>query len=869
MADKPTKQYLSLYSVAGQPYLGMISSIDTAALAPGYWELGQNVRAHKVALEARYGASEFIPRTITSGTSTSAMSTSVVYSGHKFTNNNRYLAVNTTSNVVSIYRYRTVATNTALSGWAINASFPTITATTPYTWLEAFTLPQPGANIQLWSAAGSGTFNPYQYMVANTGGTSAYVSASLSTTGPQNWYKVEALLPPKEAKAIPTVMDYFSIKTAVTTGTSSTSTSTTLTVPTLTGVGPYLQINLSTGTASSQSVTFGTTTATTILASSNWTNVRQTQIVFGGTDAAFLDMFNVSIAFSAGGTHYYTHVNGITKPQIATVGDRYYSALLDCSTLYTATAASTSGISLSSLNVTGVAEVRFTYVGTSSPATATTVPIYAVTFAGGVPFNTQFGQTLYNHLTTSESPPTICENQPAPGLAESGGTPIKGVTLAMTPSAKYAYRIQWAVPDTQSTCSLTYARLGDTYYINDQTVSFYSSPTVGTTASRTLYTTTYGAWTMPSVNTRPIPGGGPITLMGDRLYAAAQINGDRSQIAFSEKGMPNRFAYAVDVVQGQVQPKSGGVADFGNETIWGITPTAGNLYGSDTGLVHTDRGVYAMQGVDALQLSRPANVGPYGCISPWSIFRYRNAVGWITPERELRILGDDIGSLSARTIEDKLLGIPAAYLPNVTAAVAKDRLYIGYTPSGGTTNTQCLVYDARVNAFVSDDTLANSATYTRLDTVLNSTDSALIGFHTNGWCYQYEVNTTGDQSMAGVTTTTESTVELRSRCLSDEFWNQIRIGDICIAADDLGSGKTFTTTLTNRQTGATATGTINMNGSSSMVWRKGRGSAENARIGQTSVGVQLKLSGTMAPGKKIFSIGVESEKVSQVGYDVE
>jgi hypothetical protein len=58
-------------------------------------------------------------------------------------------------------------------------------------------------------------------------------------------------------------------------------------------------------------------------------------------------------------------------------------------------------------------------------------------------------------------------------------------------------------------------------------------------------------------------------------------------------------------------------------------------------------------------------------------------------------------------------------------------------------------------------------------------------------------------------------------------------------------------------------------GSSNMVWRKGRGSAENARIGQTSVGVQLKLSGAMAPGKKIFSIGVESEKVSGVGYDVE
>jgi len=857
MSQPSTKQYLSLYSVAGQPYLGMISSIDTAALAPGYWELGQNVRAHKVALEARYGASEFIPRTATNGVTTSTIHTSATYSGHKFTGSNRYLAILNTSSTISLYRYYSGAP----AGWALSASPPTITPSSAFTWLETFTLPYPGTNISLLNLSST-----YGYLALQTGGSSAYVGGTNDSGIPSNMALVRTLSRPQVAttKAVPDVLGYFAIGGMTTNNITSSTTNTTITSATLTGVGQYLSLNLTTGTAASQTTAFdSTTTAGSSLAFSTVTRASQLQLVFGGTDSTIWDRINVEVGNST--TWYYVHVNGITKPQIATVGDRYNAALFECSTVYTATATTTAGISMPTTSA--ITRMRFTYVGTTSPAAALTIPIYAATFASAVPFNTQFGQTFYQSSTASESPPTICENQPAPSLASVKGTPLAGVTLAMSPAAKYRYTIRWVNSEQYANYALTYVKQGETFYILDKSISAIAGSVDGTDY-RTVDALAFGAWTMPSELCRPIPGGGPMALMGDRLFVAAQTSTIRSQIAFSEKGMPNRFAYAVDVVQGQVQPKSGGVADFGNETIWGITPTAGNLYGSDTGLVHTDRGVYAMQGVDALQLSRPSNVGPYGCISPWSIFRYRNSVGWITPERELRILGDDIGSLSARTIEDKLLGIPAAYLPNVTAAVSKDRLYIGYTPSGGTTNTQCLVYDARVNAFVSDDTLANSSTYTRLDTVLNSTDSALIGFHTNGWCYQYEVNTTGDQSMAA-TTTTESTVELRSRCLSDEFWNQIRIGDICITADDLGSGKTLTTTLTNRQTGATATGTINMNGSTSMVWRKGRGSAENARIGQTSVGVQLKLSGAMAPGKKIYSIGVESEKVSQVGYDVE
>jgi hypothetical protein len=459
-------------------------------------------------------------------------------------------------------------------------------------------------------------------------------------------------------------------------------------------------------------------------------------------------------------------------------------------------------------------------------------------------------------------------NQLPPTLKLAHGTPLPGVTLAASPYAKYLYRLKYT-EGASTVKTIAYARSGKQYYSLD--INAGTNTTAGRYGLINVQRLTFGRWQMPTALTRPLQTGTAIAMGGDRLFAA-ELNGSGTnakvtKIAFSEKGMPNRFAHAATIIDGQVQPNSAGLSDFGSEIITAITPESSGIRAGDGMIAWTNAAVYLLSGIDAIQLSRPANIGPYGTLSPGSIARYKNAVVWVTPERELRTLGNEIGDISSRMVEDVLYAIPASRIPYIESAIYRDRLYVGYTPSGGTKNTNALVFDARTQGWSIDNiSTLSGATFCKWATTVVSNETRLLCFDTTGWMFDYNSTvTTGDRYVTA-TTTTQPRIQLTSRTLSNTFLEQFRLGDIMIVADSQGAGVVWDASLIDRRTGLTTAGKINMYDSNAYkVWKYGRGTTEDLRIGLASLGVQVDIQGPGIPNSAIYAISVDEEEQTPHG----
>lgn len=856
------KEFYSLYNVVNKPCLGMLSSIDPAAVPDGYFPLIQNLRYSNVALEFRGGSSEYRTTTVSgttnlpSGTVVGRMYDPVV---------GDYIALST-GGTIKVYKHTG-------SGWTDITLVAIDDA--PYVWFEKITLPNPGTNLTVVNGIGlTATNTSLSYIVVQNGISPPQITAAgaLTTATPLRQVTQGIVRGnPSKTKATPMVFDYLTVTGTLTHSSSSTNTTSsngTVTVATsgtvtTTSQCINLNTNASTTVNSTVLVQFSDTAALTSVQPS------QMQIVLNGLDSTVWDSWMVEIGNSSS-TFYVVHKPGLTTPQSATVSDRYLASLFDCSSVATGATAATTSTFVSFPSFT-VDRLRFTYVGVT-PAATKTIPIYGVAFGANVPFGQEFGVTMFDPLTAIESPFVAAENLPPPTLREVGGTAIPGVTLAASPLAKYRYQIQ-SQETTSGRRFLCYSQSpgGRTFQI----LNFLTSTSDTTGAGKMFYwnidTIEYGAWTAPSVFTKPIPSGGPMAVSGDRFFVGS-LNGPgssatRDTMAFSDKRMPNRFTLLTQVVQGQVQPGSGGEALFAGETIWSIVPQNSGIYAGDAVIVHTDKAVYQAQGVDAIQLGRPTNLGPYGTVSPGSVKAFQNDIVWVSPEKELRTLGQSLGSLSSRQVEDVLTGIPAARLAYVEAETFRDRLYIAYTPSGGSLNTRALVFDARVGGW-SDDLIGTStgASFCKWAARNVSGVKRLLALDTTGWTFEYDLSTAAGDRYVTATTTQQPVMRLVSKVLSRSMMERFRLGDVAIVSDDMGAVE-WDTIYTERKTSDSVTGKLNMNGAGDKVWRLNRGTNENERVGQIGLGVQLEITGSAAPGKKIYSLGVWLEDQGTDGAD--
>jgi len=818
------------------PVRGQVSAYDSAALGDGDFALLQNVRWSDGPIRVRGGLSEYRATTgLASGTVVGAMFDKDA---------GDFIALNLGSSV-AIYKF--------FSGqWRdINAS--NRLGNVSRVWFEKFTMPSPGDTVGVPNA-----LSTYSYVVVQDG-TSApqIIQNGVGTTATVS---VAAIAQPSVNKcdAIPFSFASVNIANLATATITSSTTSTTMSHGTITA-GSVLNFNLTTTTATSQNVIIPFTQSFTS------TQASQLQIVHNANEVDIWDQVAIEVGDAT--NWYLIHLPGLTPFQTSVVGDRYVSSLFDCRSVGTSSTSSTISDFISFPSFTAT-RMRFTYVASAAPVAAKTIPIYAIAYGENVPFDTQFAVTFYQPSTAVESAPTIARNTAPPALKRVGGTPLPGVTLSGSPAAKYGYRIQYQEQGVGNYAYI-YARQGGTYTILDFAPNFTTA--TGEMNSKSISTLAFGRWELPSSYCREMPRGGAMAMSGDRLYVAANNSTGtalkRSRLLFSEKGYPNRFAFFADVVQGQVQPKSGGSAQFGDETITALAKLSGYTYGGEGILAWTEQSLYQLAGIDALQLSRPSNIAPYGTVSPDSIARFRNTVVWVTPDREIRYLGGDLGDISSRLIEDVLKGIPEGRLDDITSTVFQDRLYVGYTPTGST-NTNALVYDARTGGW-SIDTIStlSGASFARFVPRLVGNENRLLCLHTTGWTFEYDLMTaTGDRYVTA-TTIVQPTIKLRTKSLSNGFLNQFRVGDILIVADDMGSGVTWATKLLERKTGDTESGVLNMFGNGDYVWRYNRGSVENERVGAIDLGVQVEIEGQAAPSKAVYSLAVVAEEQTEDGAD--
>lgn len=838
------KQTHVLYSVAGVPFQGMVSAMDSAMLPEGTWSYVQNARWSDGTIKVRPAIDEY---RATGVSGTSGIQSGTVVGQLNDGGTNQYVAVNV-SNAIRVYKWVT-------SAWVeVNASNRLGNVTR--VWFEKFTLQAPGTTKSL-----TNTLSTYSYTVVQDGSSAPLMIQNGIGTATGMAAPVAAIAAPNisRCEAIPFSLAYLTVSSAAFTNSNTSTTMATGTASAGTIVNLKLNVGGTSTTTAGHSITVGFSNTFTS------GTVSQFQIIHNQNESDIWENFCIEVINNS--VAYVIHQPGVTSYQTSVVGDRYQSSMFDCTSVATNGTSSTISDFISFPSFTSN-RLRFTYVGNNPGYTIEKViPIYAMAFGGNIPFGSEFGVTYYDPATAVESAPAICKNVLPPALKRVGGTPLPGVTLAPSPLAKYSYRIQYQ--ETGTYAVNVYSRLGKTYQILDFATAFCTA--TGEMGASTLHTLSYGRWQMPSNLATQMPIGAAMAVSGDRLYVAKN-NGagsalQRSSVAFSEKRFPNRFYVNAEIIDGQVQPRSGGEALFGDETVYALITQAGGIYAGEAVFAFTDKAAYQMNGVDAIQLSRPTNIGPYGCVSPGSVVRYRNTVVWVTPGRQIMTLGGDLGNLSSRMIEDVLYGVPASRIPFIESEVYRDRLYVGYTPTGGTKNTNALVYDARTENWGIDviSTLSN-ASYAKWCKAVLSNEERLLCFDTTGWLFDtHSTVTTGDRYVTA-TTTTQPRIQLTSRTLSNTFLEQFRLGDIMIVADSQGTGVVWDASLIDRRTGLTTAGKINMYDSNAYkVWKYGRGTTEDLRIGLASLGVQVDIQGAGVPNSAIYAISVDEEEQTPHG----
>jgi hypothetical protein len=321
----------------------------------------------------------------------------------------------------------------------------------------------------------------------------------------------------------------------------------------------------------------------------------------------------------------------------------------------------------------------------------------------------------------------------------------------------------------------------------------------------------------------------------------------------SEADYPFRFRnFNRKLETGDWDPFSGAYVQFPGESIKAIVGVAGSLLGADPILVLTDGGVWTMDGEDVISISRPRRVSMYGTQAPdgWAV--YDNVLYYADYEGQIRTVNFGAESLSTGQVEDILRGVPAGRKDDINLAAFRDRLYVAYTPSGGTDNTKILVYDFHPDSrgWVRDDLGTKDAEY-----IFKSRYDGNLYFVTEGDAATapvvYEHEKSGQTDDAG----TAITMTLTTPEFHHNMWENVHVHEVGIICDDDDTG-TLTVTRTFKPDGSTAVGQIDLSstGSNPETWRKDYHATEERRMGGEGASCDITITGDMAGGKKIYGI---------------
>lgn len=529
---------------------------------------------------------------------------------------------------------------------------------------------------------------------------------------------------------------------------------------------------------------------------------------------------------------------------------------------------------------------KITWVNATAPAADQRIRIYAAGFGGQVEFGADFmvsyfaGCAVFSNVNTVTNPSnvfldtshrggsrvesagTACKFARTPLLSSVGGTALPGVRLAEQFGFYYKYQVTYPNPESLSSANpvthgLVYAR-----YSNKNALELCGQNFIAVAGDSYAYYT--GSANTPLTcyidrevgYSRIAPDGShtqlPIgTVMASNLDRLLVANAKASTsdtangtLAASEQGYPFRFRATTRFFEntGEVDPRSA-TKDiiFAGETIKVIAPPVASPFGSDAVVLISDRSYYIVDATNASGLARIRWQGPYGTNDPKSLFSYEGMIGWLDQDRNLRVMGNGMQSLSDDIIEGTLRAIPTT--STAVSTVFRQCLEISWANTNSTSTVA--VFDFRIAkwAFYDKPSIATGSAIVNV-----SGDNQFWTSASDRKVVRHEMPTgNGD---FGVTTGIASSITFGR--FQAPVYGEVVMGSLWVRAD--AASATFTSTRTT-SLGST-TGTINATGSGRIfkIDQDASGLPVTATGGDDGT---ITLSATLPAGTVIYQIGLE------------
>jgi len=589
----------------------------------------------------------------------------------------------------------------------------------------------------------------------------------------------------------------------------------------------------------------------------NWSLAKEMHILFGASVPEIFNGLKINVAVGGGAevTIYDSTSTSYATPVLVPSGDYYMVGFK-----------LPSGIASGSYDT-----IKFYYNNNIAPTTAEYLNIYGI-FAsyGTIPGGTQFSVSQFNSTSRAESPAVVATDLGEPAASFHGGSQITGLNIPISAALHYEYTLNTVYADASGSPDYrcVYAKLPEGTEFN-----YVKGDAIST---NTILMTSAVQYLLPAPSGLhlPIQKGNVTASVGPRYWVGGVANpasAGANNVWFSSLDSPFRFRQTLEFTNGVPDIKGAATITCQGEVVQAITPIAGGAVGSEGCYIFTDQNIYQAGGSDSFQLMRPGRKAGFGTNSPNSIAVYAGLIVFMDSERQVRFLDASMTPISRDRVEDKLLAIPAAYIGNTAAGIWRDKYYLAYTPSGGTTNTELLVYDIRRGIWYSD-TVATPIV--RFNPFLVSGERQNLAYLSTGQQIQYDYPFTSDLG-------TNITITLRSRELNNGLWLPIVVKKIGAIVAKTANGTALTgMSLTCRRytkvSGVTPTAaTIDLddvslreNGATDLLnWRWDVDSSGNTPATIPDPGASIELTGTVLSGTKIYSIVAEVEPVELGGAD--
>lgn len=172
----------------------------------------------------------------------------------------------------------------------------------------------------------------------------------------------------------------------------------------------------------------------------------------------------------------------------------------------------------------------------------------------------------------------------------------------------------------------------------------------------------------------------------------ARTSSNPSRIWLSNYELP---AVVPDLTLLETEPNAGGyinVAHGEGEAIRGLCTYNDRL------IILKQTSIWALVGTNFLDFTLQVVTRDLGCMSHKSIAQFQNGIIWYTGNEI--ILFDQSGfQVLSDPVKDHLDDIANAYRSQAVGVISDMRYFFFYTPTGGTYNTKCIVYDLRMKGW--------------------------------------------------------------------------------------------------------------------------------------------------------------------------